>query len=89
MTDIMEDVVSVACCQIYLVAAEFPISMHIFHPEYNRYSPLNGNRSSLFGQDNFSEYHLTQKGSLHIGRLNVSQITCCVMMCTLAGRHTG
>lgn len=89
MTDILEGVVSVACCQIYLKTTEFPISIHIFHPEYGRYGPLAGNRSGFFGQDNFSNYHLTDVGSYHIGRLNVSQTTCYAMVCTLTGRHTG
>lgn len=88
MTDILEEVVSVVCCQIYLITTEFPISIHIFHPKYGRYGPLTGNRSSLFDQDNFSKYHLPHKGSYHIGRLNDSQTTY-AMMCTLTGRHTG
>lgn len=86
MIVILEDVVFVADCQIYLTNTEFPISVHIFHPEYGRYSPLAGKRTSLFDQENFSKY-VTHMGSYHIGRLNISQKTCYVIMSVLTGRH--
>lgn len=82
MTDILKDVVSVTCCQIYLITTDFPISIHIFHPKYGRYSPLTCNNAN-----NVSEYHLTHLRNCHIERLNVSQKTCCIMICTLIGGH--